>query len=365
MKKFITILLLCFSSIYLFSQENKESQKNISEKQLQIEESLQNLQIGLENFQSQIFEKQQEIENWTDSINFFSSKLITGNNSIYQTKIDSLHKLINTNNNKINALNAGIEDISKTIIDLNTQLTNIDDYEDITFDNITADDYSSDDFNFNYLDPSLFKRKFRGHWAGLQLGVNTFLNTNNTLLPQTNYLSVVPENSREFSLNPIQKSFRIHKRYFGIVTGLGFTWNNYELFNNVQLLVDSTGSLTYIDSDINYIKNRFKLTSFNIPLIFEGQIPIAKRDRRIYISAGIVGNLNLNSKIKYKDYNNKVENKNNINWPIDSFSYKLTSRIGYNHFYFYANYSPMLTFIKGKAPEVLTFSAGIGYTILK
>ncbi len=356
MKKIIiAILLISFSAINIYSQTD-----TVLNRQQEIEESLSNLQKGLEKFQNQVYEKKQQVKIWKDSIASFEKKIHNNIKSKkYQKSIDSLKKLVANNEKMIKALNKGIEDITKSIIELNEEV----DTEEQEF----SDDFYNDYDNYDY--QTRDKKKFRGNWWGIQLGLNNFANSDfSPELPQdAEFLSVNQSKSWEFCFNPFQINLPFFNRYVGAVTGIGFKWNNYELSQNVNLTVDDNGNLQYFEPEnYSYDKNRFKTWDLTLPFIIEFQIPVNKKDKRIYFSAGVVGNMNLQTKMKTIFVENNTEKKQkdkSSNWPINKFNYFYTARFGFNAFFLYLNYSGFPLFDKNYAPEIHTVSFGLGISI--
>ena len=164
----------------------------------------------------------------------------------------------------------------------------------------------------------------------------------------------------------MQFSIPFFNRYVGAVTGLGISFNNYELVQNINLLVDDQGNLAYNQADITFEKNRFKTVNLNAPLILEIQIPVNKKNERLFISGGVIGTMNLSGKMKhvYSDGNSKIKYKDKTsNWPLTQFSYQATARVGFEDWYLYANYSLMSLFEQNLGPELYPVSAGLGFRI--
>ncbi len=335
----------------------------ISKKQEEINKGLKNLQKGLDDFQKKIDKKKQEIEVWSDSIKILTMKMKNSpNGDVFELKIDSLKNLIEDDKDVIEALKDGIEDISESMQDLADQL------KDLSENNQTV----SKEYDFcnprkNEPNEKKYKhKKFRGHWASIALGINNYVdaNKNLNLWGDDEFMSNVPLKSWEFSLNLVQLSIPFFNRYVGAVTGLGITWNNYELQQNINLVVDANGNLTYqAEPDIEYKKNRFKIINLTVPLLIEIQIPVNRKDQRFYVAAGFIGSLNLDSKMKYVYYQHnrlmKIKDKASL-FPINLYNYQLSARMGYKDTYFYVNYSVLSLFKTSKGPALYPVSAGIG-----
>ncbi len=342
--------------------KNEVSAKNnnidTSNWKAQIDLKIKNLQDGLKDFQARIEEKQNQINIWTDSIKVLSSR-ITEEDSIEKIKIlvDSLQNLVDQNQEIIDALNEGIENINKTINDI----------RDTSHVDTIAIKPPDDAFTI-IIPKHKNKEKFKGHWDGIQLGLNGlyFPNSNCVNIPSYCEQSLYCEKlikSWELSVNPIQFSIPFFNRYVGAVTGLGLTWNNYELSNNQAKMIEPVNGINIaLDSNTYYAKNRFKTLSLNLPLIIEFQIRTDSVDNRFYISAGIIGNYNFASKMKYVYYQQALTIKTKdkqTNFHLNEFSYTLTGRVGYEDWYFYANYSPLSLFDKDVI-ECNKISIGIG-----
>jgi hypothetical protein len=214
-------------------------------------------------------------------------------------------------------------------------------------------------------DTALYHQKkktgFSGTWTGIEFGFNNYLNNDQTLtLPaDAKLLKLKTFNSYEFNWNILKKSYSLYKDRFGIVTGLGLSFNNYSFEKQVVFQKDSTPIKFTSDTISKLEKNKLAITYLTLPVIFEYQVPLSHS--KLYISAGVIGSLKLGSKIKQIDNNdNKFVYKNNYNLS----KYKLagTIRIGYKPFYIYSNYSFTQLFKANKGPELYPFSIGIGLT---
>ncbi len=350
MKKISLILVLIINVSVIFAQNDTVPVKNDVQT---AKEKIEGLENSINQLSLLIEEKAAEIEAWAIDIDVY---LEHANEN--EQQIDSVSVLIDENAEIIDELADEIDDLADEIDDLVEELEYVgedleavgDDEEDI----------------FPGIKRKFKKKKFKGHWEGVFLGVNTYVREKYSfdLSPQNDFMTNVYHQSWEFSINPFQFSIPFFTRYFGMVSGLGIKFNNYELSQNVFLKIDSTGVLTHEVSDKDYIKNRFKTTGLTVPLLLEGQIPVSRKDNRIFITAGVVGELIFSGRMKtvYMDGNNKIKNKDKLTkWPISAFSYHATVRVGYKRFYAYANSSFIPIFTKNKGPELYPVSAGIGF----
>jgi hypothetical protein len=216
---------------------------------------------------------------------------------------------------------------------------------------------------------------FRGHLDGVEFGYNGFMNKDMemSLYGEDRFMSLNsnPTKSFNFSGSFLQKSFGIIGNQVGIVTGLRFDFNNYRFDNNNSLVKNANDVIVpryYPDSANQVGLDKSKLTCiyFTIPLCFEIQLPNAlKFDRRVWISAGVLGSIKLDShtKVVYHYNGQRQKDKNHDDFNISVLRYGFTGRAGYGNFYAYANYYPVQFFEKNKGPELYPFAVGIGLHI--
>ncbi len=326
--------------------------------EIDVDEIIKTIEENKLKMEEIIYEKQAEIDKLIDEIYELTSK--PDGENVYENQIDSLDSLIDVNEMIIEDINEAMEELSEEMEDLAEEIEELN----IEMSNIEVDDnyYFDDDDDDK---KSKKEKKFKGHYSGLQLGLNSYVDGNKSLnLPvESEFMTVHTNKSWQFDFNPLQFSIPFFNRYVGAVTGLGFSFNNYELLQNVLLGVDAYRNLTYSLGTFTYTKNRFKTASLNIPLIIEFQIPVSKSDKRIFLGAGVIGSLNLAGRMKttYFDGQTEIIYKDKIsNWPISTFSYQATARFGYDQWYLFANYSLVPLFENNKGPELYPVSAGIG-----
>lgn len=226
----------------------------------------------------------------------------------------------------------------------------------------------------------------RKHWAGVDLGVNGFMTSGGSfdLSNPSHFEQTNPEKVTQFmeldlnkswtvSVNFLELYLPIKKHHFGLVTGLGTEWNNYELKHNVRLtpqggeyvfdeVTEYNKDYTWgvVDTNFNLTKNRFKTWYINAPLLLEIN-PGKSRKKTFHLSAGAIFGLNLQTKMKYKFNDNgdnkKVKDKDSFN--TNPFRVSLTARAGIGWFNVFATYSLTPLFESGNGPELYPFSVGV------
>lgn len=362
MKKLVLLSLgLLLSSITIIAQDTTkvadDSVKSIVKNIVidnETQQGISAMKDGIAKMEKVISEKEDKVKIWNEELVTLST-----DETLNETKIDSLKELIEVNEEIIEALEDGVEELNDGMEELQEATQELSDDFDVDLKTGNTDNNDDNDCDHKK------KKKFKGHWAGMQLGLNSYVSPNNTInLPaESDFMLPQLNNSFEFDINPLQFSIPFFNRYVGAVTGVGFSFNNYELVHNISLGVDTDGNLTHSLSAVDYHKNRFKTFNLNIPLIIEFQIPMNKKDKRMFVGAGVIGTMSLSGKMKtiYTDGNSTVKYKDkSSNWPLSQFNYQATARFGYDDWYLFANYSMMPLFEKNKGPEIYPVSAGIG-----
>lgn len=206
--------------------------------------------------------------------------------------------------------------------------------------------------------------RFKGHWSGFEWGFNGLLTPERStnMTGDLKYLELKQSRSWNFNLNLFQQSIGFGTDKAGLVTGLGFEWNNYNFRNQITISKDINGvtgpDSTYLLAGYKVNKSRLQTTHLVIPLLLEFQIPV--QSHRIFISAGVLGGVRLfsNTKVEY-EFNGEKKDKVKDDFNLSPFRYGLTARIGYRGLRLFANYYPTSLFEKGKGSEVNPFSVGL------
>ena len=234
-------------------------------------------------------------------------------------------------------------------------------YEGIFADDKSVESYSVESrFNFDF--PLLKKRKtgsVEGHFDGLYFGK---MLTTNEFSDYNDAGGVKIANSNEISLNPFEFTLNVVRGYVGLTTGLGMTWRNLHLANNMHL-VNSNDNVVALPAPvgITYYYCRLRTFDLNMPFYLELQ-PTGKSD--FYISCGVLFGVNTFSsyKVKYKnEQNNKVKLVEGKDYNVNPFSVSYVAQIGWDDWGVYAKYTPTGFFKEGKGPEIQTFSLGIQF----
>lgn len=221
-----------------------------------------------------------------------------------------------------------------------------------------GDDWTTDDKNEQ-------KGKFKGHWAGIDLGVNNYLNNNFKLeLPDNaSFMDLNTSRSWNVNINFLQHSVGILQNHAGIITGMGFELSNYH-FDNANNIIKVNGIIqqdtSFAGSDVK--KSKFSTIFLTVPLMLECQIGHGKRKDRLYLSAGVIGGVKLSNSRKVvtnEDGKKRKYKENGDDLNLLALRYGLEARAGYKAMNLYARYYLTPLFEKKEDPQLYPFALGL------
>jgi hypothetical protein len=231
-----------------------------------------------------------------------------------------------------------------------------------------------DDWNGTHVNMSKEPRKkswggnFNPHWAGLEVGMNMFYQTDYSIYNGTAYASdgeffdLIPGKSLTWNLNFAEWAFKNEKNNFALVTGLGFSFSDYRFDQQITIeKQDGSGMIVPVSlDDLNrFNKSKLTATYLTAPLMLEVKTPLRMGGSRLYLAGGVIGGLHIGSHTKYKYDGNKEKARGNFN--LSQFKYELTGRIGFGDFCLFANYGMTPLFEDGKGPELYPLVIGISF----
>ena len=203
---------------------------------------------------------------------------------------------------------------------------------------------------------------FKGHFAGIDLGFNTLLNSDYSRY-DTEFMKSSLLLSNSFYLNFIQQSISLQRNgnTIGLVTGLSVVYQGYRL-----------DQFTTIEKDYNEIiypvnivfndnqKSKLTIYSLMVPVLTEVQIPIQRYKNRMYLSLGpyIAYRISSHTNIKYKQ-DRREQLKVPDDFSLQDFKYGLMFRTGYRRVNLFATYELVPLFKKDKGPQLTPFTFGI------
>jgi hypothetical protein len=232
------------------------------------------------------------------------------------------------------------------------------------------------------------RRKFNGHWAGVEIGINGYLTKDFDMKfqPEDEYMDLRMEKAIQFNLNLYEQNIALSKNQeWGMLTGIGLQWNNYRFRRPTTLNPDSSYLIGYIDEGISVRKSKLAIAYLQIPLLFEWQNQALRKRNSFHASLGVILGVRLWS--WQKKYYNELNQEYTLTqydpstgqyesvWTRTSPDYNKTRtyddyhlqpfkadasvRIGWGFINLFATYNLVPMFRKEKGPELHQFAAGI------
>jgi len=206
-------------------------------------------------------------------------------------------------------------------------------------------------------------QRFKGHWSGVDIGMNNLIDRDNNLAGATaanDYFDLNTERSWEVDINFMQYNIPMG-RHLGWVTGMGFKLNEYWFDRNNNITKDPADDNIiplYPEEGITYEKSKLLTQYLTVPLLLEAQFG---KNGRGYISAGVIGDLKLGSKTKMKYYENGHKQKDKVkgDFNLSPLRYHFTTRLGYRFIRLFATYSPVPFFKNNTGPEMYPVTVGL------
>ena len=200
-------------------------------------------------------------------------------------------------------------------------------------------------------------KRFNGHWAAFDLGYNSFYNSDYSMYGGNDFMDLKQPNSMEVSFNFWECDIPIAVHRFGLVSGMGWTINNYKFDNPVTIIKENDMIVPVGLDDAGFQKSKLTVSYLTVPLLLELQIPTSGSSNQVFIAGGVVGGVNVGSHTKVKYDHSKSKDRGSF--AINPFKYALTARVGLNDICLFANYSLSPLFKDGKGPELYPFTIGI------
>ena len=211
-----------------------------------------------------------------------------------------------------------------------------------------------------------WENEFKGHWAGVELGVNGFSNTDYSIYDpnEKDFLTNDILRSNILNLNLIQysKGLQSTRNTIGIVTGVGLSLQSYRLDNNTSIELDDNGKVHPVKlfRDSNQ-KSKLSIIYLEVPLMAEFQIPVKHLEDRLYFAAGINAGRRLlsHTKVKYRIDNNKEKLKSPGDYALRDFKFAASVRVGYRWANLFATYDFTPFFEDRRGPVLYPYSIGV------
>ena len=200
-------------------------------------------------------------------------------------------------------------------------------------------------------------KKFNGHWAAFELCFNGLYNTDYSLYDGDDFMDLDQPKSLGVNINFLEYNVALRNDRIGLVTGMGWTMNNYRFDNEITIKRED-GIIVPVDIEPDgFEKSKLTVSYLTVPLLLEFQIPVNGSSNQLFVSGGVIGGINIGSHTKVKNDHSKSKDHGSFN--INPFQYALTGRVGLKDINLFATYSLSPLFKDGKGPEMFPFSIGI------
>jgi hypothetical protein len=205
--------------------------------------------------------------------------------------------------------------------------------------------------------------KFNGHFKGVELGVNTYLNSNNELkLPEgAEFMELRIPASLTVNLNLLEANLPIIKQNLGLVTGMGIEFNNYK-FEGSNYIRKVNGEVTGVPTDgFEFEKSKLACSYLKVPFMLEFQTNSGSSKNSFHLSAGANLGLRLRSHTKYNyiEDGKTVKEKEWDRFNLNPYRVAGIVKFGWGPLNFFAEYNILPLFESGKGPELYPISFGI------
>ena len=242
--------------------------------------------------------------------------------------------------------------------------------------------------NFEFPNCPFFpkKNKYNGHWAGVGLGFNGYVNSdfNMDFGPRYSYMNLNTARSLVVNLNPIELNLNLVKNHFGFTSGLGFQLSNYYFTGNSTLIPDSSSLVAFNVVDVNGApveirRNKLFVSYLTLPILFEYQTNSRHRINSFHIALGVIAGVRICSYTKQvfdsreqtyyladakgnkvaSFYVDRFYSRNHSAYHLSPFKLDATVRIGWSILNLWATYSITPMFQKNQGPVLYPWTVGI------
>jgi len=250
-----------------------------------------------------------------------------------------------------------------TRVKLGSQGFSIVEGKDGTTINIVEMDEMQDNMDDIEKDEKPEKKKFKPHYAGIDLGLNGYMapGYQMTLPAGAEYMNLNTGKSWNFNINFLDYGFGLGTDKVGLLTGLGLEWTNYVFDGQNTIAKDANGIIdNYLPLNADAItKSKLGMLYLKAPIMLEFQIPAGKG--RIHVAGGLTGGLKLSSKTKIKYMIDGQKSKENTrgDYNLSALRYGAEVRIGYKALNLFATYYFTPLFEANMGPELYPFTIGL------
>jgi hypothetical protein len=173
-------------------------------------------------------------------------------------------------------------------------------------------------------------------FSRVDLGLATLIDNGSfTLSPQNEFLRYRSWKSSNFGFDLVQMGYRFDNHFKMYVSG-GFDWTHIRLRENVTIQKGGS-SLTYINDNVEFSKNRFSSTYLRLPLSFEFRSNEDKDGDRFRFIAGPELGLLMGGRVKQISAE-RGKQKIDDDYHFTKMRYGAFARVGYGGAGIFAKY---------------------------
>lgn len=208
------------------------------------------------------------------------------------------------------------------------------------------------------------EKKVKSHWAGFEMGVNLLMDDNfsNTAPEGYEFLDQRPEKSIALNFNVADYEVELYRKNIMLVTGIGFSVQNYRFNSDSYLAPDSSNVTSIGDPSFTLSKNKLVTGYINVPLLLEFNTSENPK-KTFHFAFGVIGGVRVHSHLKLvedsgeNEVKYKIYDDFNVNpWRVDA-----TARLGYRNFTLFGSYGLTPFFRDNKEPELHALTMGVRF----
>lgn len=224
------------------------------------------------------------------------------------------------------------------------------------------------------------RRNLFCYWAGLEIGINSFVTTDGRIGdgPESGPLQLNNARSRYFAINFWERKIEFGTNHVGLFTGMGIEFDSYKLSENNTLLFNGDSTYTVAMESPDLRKNKLRQIGLRVPLMLEfntnrARLPLNagsleaepgwsfSRKHNFHLAAGVVGSWLFDTmyKQKYSEGGHVVKQRSKDDYNLLPYRLAARAQIGYGPLNLFAEYALTPMFEEGTAPDLRALNVGI------
>ncbi len=204
------------------------------------------------------------------------------------------------------------------------------------------------------------RKKFRSHYSGVFVGLNTFFNKDGELnKPNEDFMKLNTGRSIDLDIFFAKTDISFSKTN-GLSLGLDWKINHYSLGNDFNLEISDDNQL-FITQNLKYSdvkRHNLRLMYMYIPILYEIQ---ASSRNSFYFNCGFSGGVQIGARTKQiaanDDNRKKITNRNDFDTYL--FRYNFMAGIGCHGLEVFSMFSPQKIFKTNSNPTLYPFEIGV------